>query len=215
MDTATLYEVIGYTASALVVLSLLMASVLKLRIVNLIGASVFTVYGILIGAFPVVLTNGAIVLIDIYYLVRIARERASGYFDAIEVPPDSPMLRRFICYRLDFIRRFQPDAPEPRDDHLAWFVLRDEVPVGAVLATRPVDQVSRIELDYVTKAHRDMRPGSAFFEKTEIFAAHGIRTVEATALTKEHRRYLERVGFRAEGDIYVRDVANDQPVPVG
>ncbi|MFP4636214.1 MAG: hypothetical protein ACLFRD_10150 [Nitriliruptoraceae bacterium] len=209
MDTATIYELIGYAASALIVVSLLMASVVKLRVVNLIGALVFTAYGLLVGAFPVALANAAIIVIDVYHLVRLARQRAAGYFEAVEVAPDDALLRRFISFHLDDVRRSQPDAPEPRDDHLAWFVLRDAVPVGAVLATRPVDGVATIELDYVTPAHRDMRAGSAFFTDPAPFAAHGITTVVTTAPTEVHRRYLERVGFRAEDGRYVREVASD------
>ena len=61
-------HIIGYIASALVAVSLMMSSILKLRVINLVGASLFTVYGLLIGAYPVAVMNLFIVLIDLYYL---------------------------------------------------------------------------------------------------------------------------------------------------
>ncbi len=207
METATLYELIGYIASLLIVISLLMASVLKLRVINLVGAIVFTAYGLLIGSLPVALTNGAIVIIDLYHLVRLARARSSGIFEAVPVVPSSALLQRFVEHHLDDIRRFQPEVTGVRDDHLGWFVLRDAVPVGVVLATPPEDGHARIEVDYVTPSHRDLRAGSAFFEDVDNFDRHGITSVEATAATKEHRRYLERMGFTADGDRFVRSVA--------
>ena len=80
-------ELLGYLASALIVLSLLMASLFKLRVVNLIGAIVFTAYGLLIDSLPVVLTNASIVVIDVFYLTRMFRARADeAYFEVIEVP---------------------------------------------------------------------------------------------------------------------------------
>ncbi len=65
MSLLSVYEIIGYIASALVAISLMMSSILKLRVINLIGAAFFTVYGLLIGAYPVAVVNFIIVLIDI------------------------------------------------------------------------------------------------------------------------------------------------------
>ncbi len=52
-----IYEIIGYTASILVAVSLMMRSVFKLRVINLPGAVAFTAYGLLIGAYPVAAVN--------------------------------------------------------------------------------------------------------------------------------------------------------------
>ncbi len=68
MDLSLTYEIIGYVASVLVAVSLMMRSVLKLRVINLLGAAVFTLYGLLIGAYPVAVVNFVIALIDLYYL---------------------------------------------------------------------------------------------------------------------------------------------------
>ena len=68
MEISMIYEIIGYVASVLVAISLMMRSVLKLRVINLIGAAVFTLYGLLIGAYPVAVVNFVIALIDLYYL---------------------------------------------------------------------------------------------------------------------------------------------------
>ena len=47
MDTATIYEIIGYVGSALVLVSFLMASVVKLRLFNLIGSIIFVIFAFL------------------------------------------------------------------------------------------------------------------------------------------------------------------------
>ncbi|MFB6340527.1 hypothetical protein ACE1ET_02335 [Saccharicrinis sp. FJH62] len=64
-------EWIGYLASALVALSLLMSSVKKLRWINMSGAFVFTVYGALIDSWPVLLMNAFLVVVNIWYLVKL------------------------------------------------------------------------------------------------------------------------------------------------
>jgi hypothetical protein len=49
----------------------MMRSIVKLRVINLLGAAIFTIYGLLIGAYPVAVVNFIIVLIDLYHLREI------------------------------------------------------------------------------------------------------------------------------------------------
>jgi uncharacterized protein with PQ loop repeat len=67
-------DYIGYIASGVVLLSFLMRKMLFLRIVNTIGCIFFIVYGILLGQAPIIITNAAIVLINIYYLSKSNKE---------------------------------------------------------------------------------------------------------------------------------------------
>jgi hypothetical protein len=199
-------ELIGYLASGLIVLSLLMASVLKLRVINLVGAVVFTAYGVLIGSIPVIVTNAAIVLIDVYYLVLMLRDRSrDAYFEVLEVDPSSPLLRRFVeHYRRD-IAHSQPSFTGIRDDHLAWMVLREAIPVGVVLAC-PEGEEARIELDYVVPAHRDFTPGCVLYGESGVFRDRGLTSVATTGDTDLHRRYLEQMDFARDGDTWRRAV---------
>ncbi|MDT3322170.1 YgjV family protein [Shewanella sp. SP1S2-4] len=77
MDNATIWEWVGYLASVVVAISLMMSNIKKLRWWNLIGAALFVAYGVAIGAYPVALVNFFIVLIDTYYLVKLYREAGS------------------------------------------------------------------------------------------------------------------------------------------
>ncbi|WP_394131523.1 YgjV family protein [Shewanella maritima] len=74
MDTATIWEWVGYLASVLVAVSLMMSDIKKLRWWNLTGATLFVAYGLAIGAIPVALVNFFIMLINIYYLQKMYRE---------------------------------------------------------------------------------------------------------------------------------------------
>lgn len=201
MDTALLYELVGYVASALVVLSLVMASVLRLRIIGFAGAVVFSTYGVLIGSIPVIVTNVAIILVHGYHLSRILRDRsADSYFEVLRWPISGVYLPRFLAFHAEDISRSQPRFEGLRDDHLAWVVLRDVVPVGLVLARHDGSGTAHIDLDYVTPEHRDFKAGTTLFDGCAVFAADGISEVVASADTDVHRRYLERMGFTTAGD---------------
>ncbi|GGI03157.1 hypothetical protein [Egicoccus halophilus] len=206
MDPALLYELLGYLASALIVVSLLMTSVLRLRVIGLAGAITFTAYGLLIEAYPIAIANGAIVFIHVFHLRRMLRARATdAWFEAVEVSPDSPVLRRFVDFHAEDARRFQPDFPGIRPEQLALLVLRDAVPVGVVLA-EVTGHEARVVLDYVTAEHRDLRPGRFVWIESDAFTSRGVRRVTTTAPTDDHARYLDQVGFsRAEDGVWVRE----------
>lgn len=195
MDAINPVELVGYLASALIVLSLVMASVLRLRIINLVGATVFTVYGLLIGSWPVIVTNAAIIAINVYYLAVMLRERArQGYFEVVAVPTDSPILRRFVTQHLDDMRRFQPSFTAIEEHHLVWMIVHDAVPVGVVVGERDDDELM-VHLDYVTAEHRDFTAGELLFGTSGTLHYLGITRVWSRAETDAHRRYLERMGF--------------------
>ena len=57
------YEAIGTLASILVLMSFLFTGEKKIRTVNIFGAALFVVYGVLIDAFSVWFLNGALLIV--------------------------------------------------------------------------------------------------------------------------------------------------------
>ena len=68
-------EYVGYAASFFVLLSFIMKDMKTLRLVNIIGCSFFVAYGFLMPgiSWPLVVTNVAIVVVNIYYLFRMSK----------------------------------------------------------------------------------------------------------------------------------------------
>lgn len=64
-------DIMGYAASCGVLLSFLMKDIKTLRIVNTIGCALFIGYGLMLHySIPVIITNVAIILINLYYLLK-------------------------------------------------------------------------------------------------------------------------------------------------
>jgi uncharacterized protein with PQ loop repeat len=61
-------EWFGYLASLFVLMSFLMRNITALRYVNTLGCMFFVVYGILLNSWPIIITNAAIILVNLYYL---------------------------------------------------------------------------------------------------------------------------------------------------
>ena len=66
-------EWIGYAASFMIATSLLLTDLKKLRVINTIGCVLFVIYGSLVGAYPVVISNIAIAFINFYHLYKLSK----------------------------------------------------------------------------------------------------------------------------------------------
>ena len=201
-----LLEFIGYLASVLVATSLLMRSILRLRIINLLGAITFVIYGVFISAYPVVIVNFVIVLINLYYLRQMFNRQE--YFRLLEVSPDSDLLREFLLFYQADIQTIMPGfAFEHSPEHLAYFVLRDMHPAGVFIGHPHGDKNLEIDLDYVVPGYRDFKTGQFIFEDNQtIFTDRAITSVSTPTRSKIHANYLQKLGFEIASDYAYRTI---------
>ncbi|MBU2969593.1 YgjV family protein [Pseudoalteromonas sp. C2R02] len=68
------WEYLGYFASVLLVMSLMMTDVVKLRWLNLAGCFTFAIYGLIITAWPVAFANALLALVNLYHIVKLMRD---------------------------------------------------------------------------------------------------------------------------------------------
>jgi hypothetical protein len=64
-------EIFGYIAMLVVLASMLMTDVKWLRITNSVASGMFLVYGLVLSAYPLVVMNGLVILINIYKLLTL------------------------------------------------------------------------------------------------------------------------------------------------
>ena len=61
-------EIFGYIGTALVIVSMMMKSINKLRIFNISGAVISMIYSIIVTAWPIVVMNACLIAINSYQL---------------------------------------------------------------------------------------------------------------------------------------------------
>lgn len=203
-------EWIGYAASVMIAISITMSSIVKFRILNLIGAVIFSLYGFLIGALPVGFMNLFIVVVDLYFLIQIFTTKEA--FETIEVRPNDRYLIRYLQFNEKEIQRFFPGFEyNPELNDLSFFVLRDMQVAGLFLAHREEDSVLRVRLDYVGPKYRDFKNGRYIYTRLrKYFSDHGITKVLAHAGSGNHLKYLKKLGFEEQPDgFYAKTLNND------
>ena len=203
MDTWTV-EAFGYVASALVVASFAMSSVVRLRLVSLAGSVIFVAYGLLLPSIPIIVTNLAVAGVNLWQLRKeFGPDRDLG---VVPIAIDAPFLADFLRAFHDDIATYVPDFAVA-DDASAWLLTREGLPAG-VFVGRTDGGTMQADLDYVTPAYRDSRLGSWLYTSgADFLRDRGITRVVARPTTSVHRSYLGHMGFVGDGDAMVRSLA--------
>jgi len=186
---------IGYLASVIIVVSMMMNSIIKFRWINLIGALLFSVYGFLIDAVPVGILNGVIVIVDIYYLAAIYSKKE--VFDILEINAESEYLTRFLKFHNNRIQKICPGfAYNPNMNTVSFFILRNMSVAGLFLAHRTDKTVLNVGLDYVLPEYKDFKNGKfVYFSLREKFRSEGYTSITAQGNNLKYFRYLKKLGF--------------------
>ena len=194
-------EAVGYLGSLLVAVSLSMKSVLKLRWINLVGSTFFSIYGYLIGAAPIFVVNAYISVTNVWYLLDYSRNHDSFKLDSLaNIGPN--YFGKLYAFYEDDIRSFFPDVNFDALTRAETSILfRNMIPVGIFSVCPLEDGRARILMDYVIPEFRDFRFGNYLYQKKSyLFRDRQISQLEAVTSVEAHRRYLIKQGFHEEYD---------------
>ena len=90
-------DILGWAGSALLVFSVMQARVLRFRALNLVACLVLTLFNGLLEIWPMVAMNVVLSAINIWFLVRMLRERHDEKaFEVLEVSPTDDYLRHVL-----------------------------------------------------------------------------------------------------------------------
>jgi hypothetical protein len=198
-------EWIGYLASFIILISLVMRSIKRLRVINLFGALLFAVYGYFIGALPVMLMNGGIVLINIYYLHQMLKTRE--FFDLLPIKGDDLYVKEFLSYYKKNISNASEFKLESlKQNAFGFFILRNMMPAG-IFVVEPFDKNTlEITLDFATPMYQDFKTSAHIFrEEVKQFKDLGYKKFITITNDLHHEKYLLKMGF-------TKDTLNNKPV---
>jgi len=202
----SLLDWLGYIASLIVLISLVMSSIIKLRWINLIGAILFSIYGFLIGSMPTGLLNLGIVFIDAYYIIKIYKSKE--YFHMLQVSSNDDYLKHFTTfYKENIISFFGKDSIKIPENAICFYVLRNMVPASIFVGV-PDGNTLKIQLDYVTPEYRDFKLGNYFFNQNpKILKEKGYTKLQTSSENEIHNKYLIKMGFKnTKGSLYEKGI---------
>ena len=196
-------EIFGYIGSALVVVSLLMASVVKLRIINTIGSVISGTYALIIGSFPLALMNISLIIINVYYLIKLLKNK--DQFEIVKANGADAMVKYFVQRNGKDIDTFFPCVEiQNSAEEVAYMVCCNGVPAGLLLGTEKDNGVVDVLVDYSIPAYRDCSVGKYLYKNLPVF---GVRVLTFTQnKTEEHKSYLTKMGFENVDGDYIKNL---------
>lgn len=208
-------DAVGWAGSALLIFSLLQTRVLRLRVLNTIACVVLIFFNTVIGVWPMVVMNIVLAGINLFFIVKLLRERHDeAAYAVIEVDDGDAYLGHFVRTHESEIGHFFPrfftdstDADgglEHREGRSAYLIAQGDETVGAVVVRDVGDGVAQIELDYVTPKYRDFTPGEFVYRKSGLFRQRGFSAVRTPPGMVAP--YYQRLGFTPEGQTWRLDL---------
>lgn len=201
MNTRFLIEAFGYLGSLLVLLSMLMTSVVKLRIINTVGSVIFTIYAFIIKSYPTALMNLCLVLINLHFLWKMSR--TDKEYEIIKTDGNDVLLNHLLDYYCDDILKCFPGISyDTKTVDRIYVVLCQGKPVGMTLGNLDGNTLE-LMLDYSIPEFRDFSIGAYLLSNLK---KEGIKKVVYRGPDENHLNYLKRLGFVYTDGTYVKQL---------
>ena len=185
-----LLELIGYLGSLLVIVSMLMTSVVKLRVINTIGSVIFCAYAICIHSYPTAAMQVCLIIINIINLYKLNNTKKE--YAAVEAGASDGFLSHFISANSSDIKRYFPDFSVPEDGDKIFLITCEQIPAGVFIYTEEGSGSLSVKLDYTTPAYRDCSAGKFLYNHLK---QNGIKKLTAQTKIPPHEKYLRKMGF--------------------
>lgn len=195
----------GYLASLFLIIALLVNGDIKFRWFNILGNISFIIYGIIFQAWPVLLTNGILITINIYYLYKLYVRIED--FDLIEFTGEEKLAIKFLSfYDTDIKNYFLSFSLTQLKGNLNFVVLRDIVIANIFSAQILENGDAIVSINYTLKKYRDYKVGKFIFNKEKKFLlSKGVkRIIYNDVPNKNHVKYLFSLGFKKQGEKYFK-----------
>jgi len=189
----------GYLASLLLAIGLIINNDLKFRWLNTGGNIAFIIYGILLHAMPIVLTNSILLAINLFFLYRIYNRKE--LFELLEFNSGGILIDRFLSfYKTDIENYFPGFIKEQIEGNINFVVLRNLVIANIFSARLSTDGNAEVVINYTVSKYRDFKVGRFIFEQEkEFLQLKGIKKLVYTRVeNKQHKQFLSSMGFKEE-----------------
>ena len=203
MDNARIIvEAIGYIGSALVLVSMLMTSVVKLRFINTIGSLIFTAYALCIVSYPTAAMNFCLALINIYNLAKLFKNKKEYY--VLKLGGDYSFIDYFWNLYEKDIEKYFPEADKNAKCDEVYLVCYGSDTAGILLGTKKEDGSIDVKIDYTTPVYRDCSAGKYLYD---YLASQHIPSLSASTTSESHRKYLLKMGFSENNGLFEKKLA--------
>ncbi len=199
MNNALFIELFGYLGSILVVVSMLMSSVIKLRIINIIGSVISGTYALIIGSFPLALMNICLIIINVYNIYKLKKQ--SHKYEIVKGDIQDSFFKYFANLHGDDIKNYFSDfLAEKVSGDTVYYVFCNEMPVGLFVGNKKDDKLD-VVVDYTVPSYRDCSVAKFLYIAIK---NEGFNQLEINKPTEKHTLFLNKMNYEKQDNCYVK-----------
>ena len=143
--------------------------------------------------------NAALLLINIFFLLRMSKAKSAEYH-ADRAEQGDEFLHYFLTAHGEDIRKFFPAFDGAEGCGYIHFAYCGDKAAGLVAGDLK-DGVLDLKLDYTTPEYRDLSVGRWLYGR---LTEEGIRKVTLSVPTRDHEKYMQKMGFENKGEAWVK-----------
>ena len=180
-------EIIGYIGSALVIVSMLMTSVVKLRVINTIGSVIFCTYALCIHSYPTAAMQVALIIINLINLHKLLNTKKE--YSVVKLTGADSFPKYFLEQNGEDIKKITIVVNAVSKTYL---ICCHSDCAGILVGTPASENALNVSLDYTTPAYRDTSVGKFLYNKLKDW---NIQKLTAKTTIEQHEKYLLKMGF--------------------
>lgn len=192
-----MFDLIGYAASAFLAVSLMVTGAFKFRTINMIGQITFIIYGVVIHAFPIIIANSVLLLINIYQLYKLLQ--SNEQFKYVPIQLSDKIIDNFLKFYDKDVKQYFPHFYylPTLQQHISFVVLRDAAIANIFIATIDSKGNATVQINYTVPQYRDYKVGRFIFEQEKKYLlSNGVQQVVYTNVANDnHLQFIKVMGF--------------------
>lgn len=194
-----IFNCIGYVGSLLVIISMTMTSMIKLRFINSTGCVFSIIYSILTLSIPVLILNGALLFINVIQIIRHYITKRN--YEVIHADVDGFTLRHFTHKYEGVIKKENPSFFDNfKKANFARVVFSDDEVVAMIVGKNIKNETLDIYLDFIDKNAKNMKLFNTIIDKLK---HEGFKKIVFAHKCPQYNKYYEKLGAQNKDGVYV------------
>ncbi len=202
-DYKILVEIFGYIGTALVIVSMMMTSLLKLRIINILGSVISLIYSLICNTWPIVIMNLCLILINVFQIIKQYNYTKNIKIKKLNQLDQSILL--FIDYHKEKINElFSQYLLDLNKKEIFAFYNNYQI-VGIIIGTKK-DNIFNIEIMYFEESYKYIINKNFLLD---FLLSDNISLLSINKFNMNHIKKLEKLGFNLQNNSLIKEIKTE------
>ena len=192
-------EIFGYIGTALVIISMMMTSITKLRIFNITGSIISTIYSVIYNTWPIVVMNSCLIIINTFHLIRSFCHKK--IYHCVKIENNDKIIDLFINKNNKDLSCYYNKIDYKSND--LTFVIYDGCEAIALISGNKNNNIFEIKYIYSNKGNRNSNVFSQLFNELK---ENNVNVLSSSLVSEKQVKFLLNLKFEFKGELLIKEI---------